>query len=181
MAGFLIQQETDCYGVGAAEVVDGDAKVVTAERSPLWFETVMATPAMTAAAAMPTSKVPVPISSAGFTPAGLPGAKAPSAAKAALPTIVATVTAATTLLKPNIGFPRLSNGRYLSEAASQVNRYPNSFFDRCQKALPQCRMRFERHFAHAENSAPNVSGPIAALAIAKALAFLVYLIAATAK
>jgi hypothetical protein len=122
MAGFLFHENRRCYGETGADVVDADEKVVGPACVPFWFATVIATPAITAAAPIPINRVPVPISSAGFTPAGLPGANAPSAAKAALPTIVATVTAATTLLKPNIGFPRLSDGGYLSEALSQVNR-----------------------------------------------------------
>jgi hypothetical protein len=72
--------------------------------------------------------VPLSISSAGLTPAGLPGAKAPSAAKADEPTNVATVTAATTLLKPNIAIPRLSMAGILvrSRKPSQP-AIPNSF------------------------------------------------------
>src|SRR5258706_6210797 len=93
---------------GAVLLVVAGAKLVGPLRSPLWCETTMATAAMMAAAPRPIYSVPLSISSAGLTPAGLPGARAPSAAKADEPIKVATVTAATTLLKPNIAIPRLS-------------------------------------------------------------------------
>ena len=105
-----------------AFVVAGAKVEVAGARSPLWLLTVMATPAIMAAPAPARIRVPVPISWAWFTPAGLPGAKAPSAAKAEEPIIVATVTAATTDLIPNIGFPRYLMPGYLSEAQTQVNR-----------------------------------------------------------
>jgi len=93
-----------------AEVLAG-AKVLAAPLLllVLLFETTIAIAVMMAAAPAPMISVPVPILSwALSTPAGLPGAKDTSAAKAEEPIIVATVTAATTLLIPNIGFPPLS-------------------------------------------------------------------------
>src|SRR6266567_4317679 len=102
------------YGeiTGVALVVAG-AKFVGPLRSPLWLVTTMAIAVITAAAPRPIISVPLSISSAGLTPAGLPAVRAPSAAKAEEPIIVATVTAATTLLKPNISFPPLYDGGYL--------------------------------------------------------------------
>jgi len=116
--------------------VDGGAKVLGALRSPLWFETVMATAAMIAAAPSPISRVPVPTSCADFTPAGLPGAKARSAAKAEEPTIAATVTAATTLLKPCIGFPRCLMADTCPKPSAKSTSLSQFLFDCCQKALP---------------------------------------------
>src|ERR1044071_725067 len=104
MAGFW-KLSRDYRYYGAMDVVDGFAKVLAAlVPGPLLLETAMATPVMIAAAPTPIMMVPLPISWAGLTPAGRPGAR--SAAKAEEPTIAATVTAATTFFRLNIGFPR---------------------------------------------------------------------------
>src|ERR1700727_692832 len=103
MAGFAGILRNQSYGV-TAEVV-AVAKVLAAPLLLLllWFETVIATAAMIAAAPRPMISVPLPISSwALLTPAGLPGPRDTSAAKAEEAIIVATVAAATTVLKPNI-------------------------------------------------------------------------------
>ena len=127
-------------------MVLGAAKVLGALRSPLWFETVMATAVMTAAAPIPIISVPVPISWAGFTPAGLPGVSARSAAKAEEPTIAATVTAATTLLRPCIGFPRYLMGDTCPKLSAKSTSLSQFLFDCCQKALPHRSWHFSARF-----------------------------------
>ena len=71
MAGFWKISRAYRY-YGATDVVDGFAKVLAAlEPGPLLLETAMATPVMIAAAPTPIMSVPLPISWAGLTPAGL--------------------------------------------------------------------------------------------------------------
>src|SRR5438045_2863509 len=92
------------------------------------------------------SSEPVLKSWAGFTPAGFPGAKAPSAAKAEEPIIVATVTAATTDLKPDIGFPRYLMPDTCPKARPKSTGLSGFLFDCCQKALPLCEVHFSTLF-----------------------------------
>jgi hypothetical protein len=121
--------------------------LVATARSPLWFDTVIATAARTAAAPAAISSVPLPISCAVFTPAGLPGANVPSAAKAEEPTIVTTVIAATTLLKPNIGFPRLFDARILVRSCNPSQRpFPDSFLTVAKRLYRAATRDFAQHF-----------------------------------
>jgi hypothetical protein len=102
---FSIQPQGDVADVAAGAKVLGELN----GSWPLFCETTIAIAVMMAAAPPAMISVPVPILSwALSTPAGLPGAKDMSAAKAEEPIIVATVIAATTPLKRNIGFPPFS-------------------------------------------------------------------------
>jgi hypothetical protein len=88
-----------------------------------------------------------------------------SAAKAEEPIIAATETAATTLLKPCIGFPRYLWGDTCPKPLAKSTSLSHFLFDCCQKALPHSPGLFLPQFGPSKRSV--CSGPFRHVALAK--------------